>query len=89
MVSFSFILGIPAIIGSSASELIDAVKNESIGDPLPILLGMITAAVVGYFAIRLIQWLVKTDRFRLFSYYTLALGAATVTLGIVEKIQSI
>lgn len=85
MVSFSFILGIPAVLGSSVFEFKDALEAGSIGDPLPIVIGLVTSAVVGFFAIKLIQWLVRSDRFKIFAYYMLALGIVTTTLGIIEK----
>ena len=52
----------------------------------PVLVGIITAAVVGYFCIRLIRYLVVSDKFIVFSYYTGVLGVLTLVAGILEHI---
>lgn len=87
MVSFSFIMGIPAIMGASLFEFIDATKEGISYDPVTLAAGMVTSAVVGLLAIKLIQWLVKTDRFKIFGYYTTALGAAVIVVGIIEQVM--
>ncbi len=87
MVAFSFILGIPAVLGSSASELSDAVKAGSVGNPIILIIGVVTSAVAGFFAIKLVRWLVKTDRFQIFAYYLWALGIVTVTIGVLEYLH--
>lgn len=86
-VKFSFILGIPAIIGGSASELIEVVGgNVEINWPI-VLIGMAVAAVVGFLSIKMVQWIVKTDKFRIFAIYTFALGIIVVILGILEHLN--
>ena len=47
---------------------------------------MAVAAVSGYFAIRLINWLMKTDRFRIFAVYTFILGLVVIGAGIYEHV---
>ena len=85
-VKFSFILGIPAILGASLLEAKDAIESGIVIEWAPVLIGMLTAAVVGYLCIRLIQYLVASDRFILFSYYTAALGAVVLVVGILEHL---
>lgn len=85
-VKFSFILGIPAVLGASVMELKDALASGAEIEWAPVLVGIVAAAVVGYFCIRLIRYLVVTDRFIVFSYYTLALGAVVLVLGIIEHL---
>lgn len=85
-VKFSFILGIPAILGASLLEAKDAFASGLEIELLPVLVGMLTAAVVGYFCIQLIQYLVASDRFILFSYYTAALGTVVLVAGILEHL---
>ena len=43
--------------------------------------------MVGLAAIRLINWLVKSDRFKIFAYYTLALGGVVLVIAIIEAIS--
>lgn len=85
MVSFSFILGVPAVFASSVFEFKDVLEAGAVGDPLPIVIGMVSSAVAGFFAIKLIQWLVKNSRFKIFAYYLLILGVVTSAVGIIEK----
>lgn len=85
-VEYSFILGIPAILVGCLSELVKAIKQ-----PAPIqwgscLIGFVVAAVAGLAAIKLISWLVKSDRFRIFAYYTLVLGGVVLLVAIIEAI---
>lgn len=86
-VSYSFILGIPAILGGGLSELIDGIGQESSAGVLPCIIGVIVAAVVGFGAIKLVQWLMKTDRFRIFAIYTAALGIIVIVISIIEAIM--
>lgn len=83
-VQFSFILGIPAILGAGVLEISDAVSSQASIDWLPVIIGFLVAAVVGFLAIKMVAWLVKKDRFRIFAYYTLAVGAVTIGTGIYE-----
>lgn len=84
-VEYSFILGIPVIIAGALSEIMDITPSaaDSIS-VVPLLIGMVTAAVAGYFAIALINWLMKTDKFGIFAVYTLILGIAVIGIGIYE-----
>lgn len=86
MVRYSFILGIPAILAASAVELKDAVELSETVEVLPIILGVITAAVVGFLAIKVLEWLVKENKFKYFGYYCAALGLFVIVAGIVEKL---
>lgn len=85
-VEYSFILGIPIILAGSLLNLKDiGGASESIGI-LPLIICFVVAAVAGYFAIRLIKLLVVSDKFRIFAYYTLALGIIVLCAGIYEHV---
>lgn len=88
-VEYSFILGIPVILAGAAVELKDAVTAPGgiALEWLPLLVGFAVSAVVGFGAIRLIQWLMKTNRFKIFAWYTLALGLVVIIISIFERIQ--
>ncbi|MDR0991812.1 MAG: undecaprenyl-diphosphate phosphatase, partial [Ruminococcus sp.] len=84
-VEYGFILGIPVIIAGAASEMLDA-RAESVSvEILPLIIGGLIAAVVGYLSIKLIKLLVVSDKFRIFAYYTGILGLIVITIGLVEK----
>lgn len=84
-VEYSFILGIPVILAGAVVELKDVSVAESIG-VLPLIVGFVVAAIAGVCAIKLIKWLVVKDRFKIFAFYTLALGIAVLALGICEHV---
>jgi undecaprenyl-diphosphatase len=79
---FSFLLSIPAIIGDVAFEAYHergqfAVQNIGF---IELLVGIVLAAVAGYFAIRLVSNLVRSKRFHYFAFYTWILGIALIAL---------
>lgn len=84
-VAFSFILGIPAVVGANIFEVKDALEAGTEIEILPMLVGMVTAVVVGFLAIKLVRWLARSGNFKVFTWYTAILGTATVIIGVVEK----
>lgn len=83
-VTFSFIMGVPAVLGANLLELTDV-----IGEPFPlsmdvVLVGIISAVVFGLLAIKMVQWLIHTDKYKYFGYYTLALGAVVILISLIE-----
>jgi len=87
MVEYSFVLGTPAVLAASIVEIKDAVGGAAPSMPLgPILVGVITAAVVGVLAIKLLQWLVNKDKFEFFGYYCAILSAVVIAFGVWEKV---
>lgn len=85
-VSYSFILGLPTVLAAGLLDLKDvsAAGGMDIGMGTA-LIGMLTAAIFGLLAIRLVKYLIKADKFRIFAIYTLIIGSLTVIIGIVEK----
>lgn len=84
---YSFILGIPAIVAAAALELKDAVKDGFTlsSETMPLVVGMIVSAVVGFLSIKLFKWLLKTDKMIIFVVYTFVVGLAAVIIGIIEN----
>ncbi len=83
-IEYSFILGIPVILASALLETKDIIETNAVIEWVPLLIGMAVAAVSGFFAIKLIKWLMKTDKFVIFAFYTLVLGIVVTGLGICE-----
>ena len=83
-VRYSFLLSIPAIVGANILKIGEAVK-AGVGEGLflPYAVGMIVAAVSGYFAIKLVKLLMDKGKFGRFSYYCWAVGLITIILTIV------
>jgi undecaprenyl-diphosphatase len=84
-VEYGFILGIPVIIAGALSEIMDAHAESVSVEILPLILGGLVAAFVGYLSIKLIKLLVVSDKFRIFAYYTGILGLVVITVGLIEK----
>ncbi len=86
---YSFLLGTPAIIAAALLECKDALFSEnavtlSFGDYICIVVGMVVAGVVGFFAIKMFKWLLKTDKMYIFIIYTAIAGAIVLVISIVE-----
>ena len=84
---YTFILGTPAIIAAALLEGKEALEGglDAIkADLVPILVGMAVAAVVGYLAIALFKWLLKTDKMIIFIIYTAVVGIAVIVISILE-----
>lgn len=78
-VKFSFILSIPAILGSLVFELHDIdfamINSHDLGC---FLVGMLVAAVVGYISIRTMLLVVRKKKFFGFAIYCFIVGAASI-----------
>lgn len=86
-VTFAFILGIPAILGGSVLELGDALKSELELDWAALGLGFVISAAAGFAAIKLVSWLLKKNRFKIFGAYTLIIGLLCIGFGLWEHIS--
>ena len=85
-VTFSFILGIPAILGGSLLEIKEVVETGAKIDIVPLAVGFVVAAIVGFLSIKLVKLVIKNDRFKIFGIYTLILGILCIGTGIYENI---
>jgi len=81
MIDYSFILSIPVIFAAGVSEAKDAFTEGFGVGAFPLIVGIITAAVVGFFAIKVLSWMVKNDKLWIFSIYLFLLGGFTVVAG--------
>lgn len=84
---YTFILGTPAIIAAALLEGKDALEQGTAQlseNLIPMLVGMAVAAVVGYLAIALFKWLLKTDKMIIFIIYTAVVGLAVIVVSIIE-----
>ncbi|MEE3492957.1 undecaprenyl-diphosphate phosphatase [Ruminococcus sp.] len=89
---YTFILGTPAIVAAAVLEGKDALEGglDAIkADLVPILIGMVVSAVVGYLAIALFKWLLKTDKMIIFIVYTAVVGIAVIVISIIELTKGV
>ena len=83
---FTFVMAIPSILAAALLEGVDAVKNpELINVDLPVLIvGVVVSAIVGYMAIVLFKWFLKSDKMMIFVVYTAIVGIALLVISIIE-----
>ena len=85
-VSYSFILGLPAILAAGLLDVKDILETGELGIPIgPALVGMAVALVAGLLSIKLVKYLVSSDKFGIFAWYTLVLGVLVLGIGISEQ----
>jgi undecaprenyl-diphosphatase len=73
---FSFLMAIPAILGSVVLEAKE-LKNLQ-GSLIPVLMGVVAAAITGFLSIKWLLGVIGRGRLYLFSYYCWIVGLATV-----------
>jgi undecaprenyl-diphosphatase len=85
-VRYSFLMSIPAILGANILDLADAAKSGAIDmGQMPVyLVGIVTAAVSGYFSIRMIRMIAERGKFGWFAYYCWGAGILTLILTILH-----
>ena len=84
-VKFSFLLSIPAVLGANLLSLIDAAQAGIDWSLMPMYAaGVITAAVSGYLAIRLLKFITQRGSFGAFCYYCWGAGLVTLILSLIK-----
>lgn len=83
---YTFVLGIPSILAAALLEGVDAIKDPN-GlqiDLLPVVIGIAVSAVVGYLAIVIFKWFLKSDKMIIFVAYTAVVGIAFLAISVYE-----
>lgn len=84
-VRFSFLLSIPAVLAANVLSLVEALEVGVDASQIPVyLVGVVTAAVVGYLCIRLLKFIAEKGRFGVFAYYCWAVGLFTLVMNIIR-----
>lgn len=85
-VRFSFLMSLPAVLGANILTLKDAVEVGIDPHQLPVyLVGTLVAAVVGYFAIHLVNLLSDKGKFGAFAWYCWAVGLISLVANFLIK----
>lgn len=83
-VKFSLLMSIPAVLGATLLELVDAIKAGVDASLIPAyLFGMIAAMVSGVLSIGLLRMIAKKTRFGGFAYYCWVAGVLTIILSLI------
>lgn len=86
-VKFSFILSIPAILGSTLITLLKDWNEISFDSSLGIILAGVAASFIsGLLAIKLLQYISRKHNFKVFAYYCFAAGVFAIAFDIITKI---
>ena len=83
---YSFVLGIPSIAAAALVSLLDMGEQADAVGAGTLIVGILTATVVGFLAIKLLKWIVTTNKLHIFAFYTLIVGAVVSVIGIIEHI---
>jgi undecaprenyl-diphosphatase len=86
-VAFSFILGIPAILGGGLLELREALGSDIVLNYPELFIGFAVSAVVGFFAIKLVRIIARKEKFKIFGVYTAILGTLCIIWGVLENMD--
>ena len=77
---FSFLLSIPAILASGLLELKEAWSLLSKDDLVPLLIGTVVAAIIGYASIWFLLWYLRKRSSGIFIGYRIIVGSAILIL---------
>ena len=78
-VKFSFIMSIPAILGANILEVPDMLQTAvPSADIIKYAAGMAAALIAGIAAMKLLTYISRKSNFRIFSYYSFAIGLFTL-----------
>jgi len=75
-VEFSFLMSIPAVLGSLLLKVKDIISIGASTSFVPLIIGFLCALVIGYFSIVLLNNIVKKGKLYYFSIYCWILGLA-------------
>lgn len=76
---FSFLLSVPAILGAAAVDALDVLRSGGLTIPAPpLVVGTLTATLVGVASVRWMLGLVRQGRLQPFAYYCWAAGILTL-----------
>ncbi len=83
--SFTFLMSIPIILAAAGMSTIDVIQQGTIGnvDWLALSLGMVTAMVCGYIAIKFMLAIIKKANYKWFSLYLGLMCIATIVTSVV------
>ena len=78
--NFTFLMSIPIILAAVLMEGYDCVKTGSFGgiDVVPLLLGILTATVCGYIAIKFMLSIIKKANYKWFSVYLVLISVTNL-----------
>ncbi len=83
--NFTFLMSIPIILAAALMSTLDCIKDGTIGDIniWALLVGVLTAALTGYIAIKFMLKIIKKANYKWFSLYLVGISIATLVTGLI------
>ncbi|WP_290776240.1 undecaprenyl-diphosphate phosphatase, partial [Anaerofustis sp.] len=85
-VEFSFLMSIPAVLGSLLLKIKDIWAIGASTSFAPLIIGFLCAAIIGYFSIVLLNSIVKKGKLYYFSIYCWIVGLALIIYNILIRL---
>lgn len=84
--NFTFLMSIPIILAAALMEGIDLIQAGGIGaiSVVPLIVGVLTAMVSGYIAIKFMLKIIKKANYKWFSLYLFFMAIATIVTAILQ-----
>jgi undecaprenyl-diphosphatase len=80
--SFAFLMSIPIILGAAAVSTLDVIDSGVVIDAIPLIFGVLTAAITGYIAIKFMLKVIKKANYKWFSLYLVIMAIASITTSV-------
>ena len=83
--SFTFIMSIPLIVCAAGLEILECIKAGTIGniDLVPLLVGVLTAMVTGYVAIKFMLGVIRKANYKWFAVYLVGISLTNLIVALV------
>lgn len=76
--NFTFLMSIPVILGAALVSGLDLLEAGITVEILPLLFGILTAAITGYIAIKVMLKVIKKANYKWFSLYLILISIASI-----------
>lgn len=83
--NFTFLMSIPIIVAAAGMELLGGIKDGTLVsvDFVPVIIGVLTAMVCGYVAIKFMLKIIKKANYKWFSVYLVGISIATLITSLI------
>ena len=76
--NFTSLMSIPVILGEALVSGVKVIKEGVVVEALPLIFGVVTAAITGYIAIKVMLKVIKKANYKWFSLYLVLIAAASI-----------
>lgn len=76
--NFTFLMSMPVIVGAAFLSSLNVIKEGAVIEVVPLIFGVLTAAITGYIAIKVMLRIIKKANYKWFSLYLVLMAIASV-----------